>query len=258
MLSVTDIELSRWLAGFFWPLIRVGALFSVAPVLGYKQAPARLRIGLAVLIVLLVQPLIPAPPVVDVFSPGAFLILLQQLLIGLLMGVVLNVAFAALAFGGQAIAFGMGLGFANMVDPQNGIQVPVISAFFTLLATLMFLLFDGHLVLIELIVQSFQAMPVGDSLLAPARFHAVVVWGSQIFAAGLLMALPVIAALLLTNIGMGVITRAAPQMNIFAIGFPITILLGLALLWVTLPEVMDGFILLVDRGFDLIRQLLGI
>jgi len=257
-LTVTDADLSTWLAGFFWPLVRVGALFSVAPVLGYKQPPARLRIGLAVLIVLLIQPSIPPPPVVDLFSASALMILIQQLLIGLLMGFLLSIAFGALTFAGQAIAFGMGLGFANMVDPQNGIQVPVISAFFTLLATLAFLIFDGHLILIELIARSFHSLPVGENGLGAHTFMAVVQWGKEIFAGGLLMALPVIAALLLVNIGMGVITRAAPQMNLFAIGFPITILLGLALLWVTLPNLLDGFLLLVDRGFDLLRQLFSL
>ncbi len=258
MLTVGDATLSAWLAGFFWPLLRVGALFSVAPILGYKQPPVRLRLGLAVLIVLLIQPLIPPAPVVDVFSARAFTMLTQQLLIGLLMGFILQIAFAALSFGGQAIAFGMGLGFANMVDPQNGIQVPVISAFFTLLATLLFLLFNGHLILIEILARSFTSVPIGSSAIGPQHFMSVVKWGSEIFAAGLLMALPVIAALLLVNIGMGVITRAAPQMNIFAIGFPITILLGLALLWLTLPSIFDGFVLLLGRGFDLIQQLLGI
>jgi len=159
-------------------------------------------------------------------------------------------AFQALIFGGQVMAYSMGLGFANMMDTTNGVQVPVVAQFWLILAMLAFVMMNGHLVLISAIVDTFTVIPVATDGLSRSGIWELLSWGSRMFAAGVLMAMPVIVALLLINIGMGVVSRAAPQLNIFAIGFPITLMMGFLLIWVTLPQVMTNFGSLVTEAFE--------
>lgn len=250
MMSFTEAQISQWLANFLWPLMRVGAMFMAAPIFSIRQIPVRFRMLLAVLVTVLVHPVLPASPAVPVFSSDALLIAAQQLIIGAALGFLLQMAFQALIFGGQVMAYSMGLGFANMMDPTNGVQVPVVAQFWLILAMLAFLMMNGHLVLISAIVDTFAVIPVATDGLGRAGLWDLLLWASRMFAAGLLMALPVIVALLLINIGMGVVSRAAPQLNIFAIGFPITLLMGFILIWVTLPQVMNGFGSLLLEVFD--------
>jgi len=200
-------------------------------------------------------PLIPPPPVVELFSPDALLIALQQVLIGLSMGFILQMVFGALVFGGQTLAYSMGLGFASMMDPQNGVQVPVIAQYYILLATLLFLISNGHLILIDILAQSFHTLPVAVDGLTQSSLLEVIGWGSRMFVGGLLIALPAIAALLLVNLGMGIITRAAPQLNIFAVGFPMTMLIGFFLMWVSLPNVLATFSDLLGDALSVIQRL---
>jgi flagellar biosynthetic protein FliR len=205
---------------------------------------------LAVLITLLVQPVLPEVPVVPVFSTDALLIAAQQIIIGVALGFLMQMAFQALIFGGQVMAYSMGLGFANMMDPTNGVQVPVVAQFWLILAMLAFVMMNGHLVLISAIVDTFTVLPVATDGLTRAGIWELLSWASRMFAAGVLMAMPVIISLLLINIGMGVVSRAAPQLNIFAIGFPITLMMGFLLIWMTLPQVMNNFGSLVTEAFD--------
>jgi flagellar biosynthesis protein FliR len=255
--TFSDAQLQQWLASLFWPFVRIGAMFMAAPVFSVRQVPVRFRVLLAVLITLLVQPLLPPAPVVDVFGGEGVMIALQQVGIGALMGFIVQLAFNALIFGGQVMAYSMGLGFAHMMDPANGVQVPVVAQYWLILAMLAFLLGNGHLVLIASVVESFHILPVAADGLTRAGLWALIAWSSQMFAGGLVMALPVIIALLTVNIGMGVVSRAAPQLNIFAIGFPITLLVGFLVIWVTLPHVMSGFGELADQairvGVDILR-----
>ena len=248
-MSFTEAQLAQWLADFFWPLVRIAAMMMASPIFNIRQIPVRFRMLLAVLITVLVQPVLPASPVVAVFSSEAALILLQQIGIGVALGFLMQMAFNALILGGQVMAFSMGLGFANMMDPANGVQVPVVSQFWLILAMLAFLLMNGHLVLISAIVDTFTVLPIAVDGFGRAGIWELLSWASRMFAAGLLMALPVIIALLLVNIGMGVVSRAAPQLNIFAIGFPITLMMGFLLIWITLPQVMTNFGQLVLEAF---------
>ncbi|MCW8943964.1 MAG: flagellar biosynthetic protein FliR [Sedimenticola sp.] len=257
-MSFSDAQMNAWLAAFFWPFVRVSALVMAAPVFSSRQTPVMFRIGFVLVLTWVLIPVIPVSPVVDAFSHEAFVILLQQILIGIVMGFILQMVFAALIFGGQVIAYSMGLGFASMMDPQNGVQVPVVSQFYLILATLLFLVLNGHLVLIEILAQSFTTFPVAMSGISHNSLAEIVGWGSRLFSAGLLMALPVMAALLLVNLGMGVIGRAAPQLNIFAVGFPMSILIGFVLIWITLPDVMGNFTELLEEGMFLMQRLLQI
>jgi len=249
-MQFTEAQMSQWLAGFIWPLLRIGAMFMAAPIFNIRQVPVRFRMLLAVLVTLLVQPVLPATPVVQVFSTDALLIAVQQIIIGVALGFIMQMAFQALIFGGQVMAYSMGLGFANMMDPANGVQVPVVAQFWLILAMLAFVMVNGHLVLISAVVDTFTVIPVATDGLSRAGIWELLSWASRMFAAGVLMAMPVIIALLLVNIGMGVVSRAAPQLNIFAIGFPITLMMGFLLIWMTLPQVMTGFGGLVTEAFD--------
>ncbi len=240
-MQFTEAQISQWLAGVMWPLLRIGSMMMAAPIFSTRQIPVRFRLLLAVLVTLLVQPVLPEVPVVAVFSPDALLIAIQQIAIGVALGFLMQMAFQALIFGGQVMAYSMGLGFAKMMDPANGVQVPVVSQFWLILAMLAFVMMNGHLVLLSAIVDTFTVLPVATDGLTRAGAWELLAWASRMFAAGVLMALPVIISLLLINVGMGVVSRAAPQLNIFAIGFPITLLMGFLLIWVTLPQVMNNF-----------------
>lgn len=256
-MQFTEAQISQWLAGFLWPLLRIGAMLMAAPIFSIRQIPVRFRMLLAVLITLVVQPVLAESPIVSVFSTDALLIAVQQILIGVALGFLLQMAFNALIFGGQVMAYSMGLGFANMMDPTNGVQVPVVAQFWLILAMLAFLMMNGHLVLISAIVDTFSVLPVATDGLTRAGAWELVSWASRMFAAGVLMAMPVIIALLLVNIGMGVVSRAAPQLNIFAIGFPITLMMGFILIWMTLPQVMTNFGGLVTEAFARSALVLG-
>ncbi|MEW8029534.1 MAG: flagellar biosynthetic protein FliR [Candidatus Thiodiazotropha sp.] len=245
-----EAQFNTWLAAYLWPMVRISALLVAIPLFSSRQIPARFRLFLMILITLLVAPTLPPQPQADVLSHTGFIILLQQILIGVLMGFILQMVFGALVFGGQVIAYSMGLGFASMVDPANGVQVPVVSQFYLILATLLFLIFNGHLLSIELIADSFDTMPVAMDGVSRNGLLEVVAWGSRLFTGGMLIALPIVGAMLMVNMGMGVVMRAAPQLNIFSIGFPITMLLGFALIWVTLPNVFSVFNELLDEAFQ--------
>ena len=204
-----------------------------------------------------VAPVLPAVPTIDPLSLPAVGIIVQQLVIGVAMGFALQLVFAAVTTGGQVIAMQMGLGFASMVDPQNGLQLPVLSQFYMLLVTLLFLGFDGHLVLIQMLVESFRNMPIAADGLTRNGLWSIVSWGSDMFAGAVWLALPAVAALLVVNIAFGVMARAAPQLNIFAIGFPVTLIMGFVVIMFTLPTVVPQFTHLLNSGFRLIVTVLS-
>ncbi|MEZ5569440.1 MAG: flagellar biosynthetic protein FliR [Halioglobus sp.] len=222
---------------YYWPFLRLSALFLAAPVFGAASVPVRVRIILAATITALAMPMLPPMPSVDVLSAAGLMLAAQQVLIGLTMGFIVQLIFGAAVIAGQTIAMTIGLGFAMSVDPQNGVQVPVLSQFYVILATLIFVAVDAHLFLIEFLVHSFTLLPVGALALRDTFAMDVVLLGSSMFLTSLLLVMPAMTAVLLINIAFGVITRAAPQLNIFAVGFPITILAGFVFIFLSLPSV---------------------
>ena len=256
-MNITGVELTSWLATLLWPFMRIGAMFAAVPIFSSRSVPVRIRVLLAFFISWMLVPVIPEPPVVELISAQALIISIHQVLIGVAMGFILQMVFAAFIIAGQSIAMAMGLGFASMIDPQNGMQVPVISQIFLIMTTLIFLSLNGHLVLIEVLADSFKNLPVG--LFVPSRdgLWQLVTWGSNMFAGGMLIALPAVAALLLVNLAFGVTTRAAPQLNIFAVGFPVMIMVGLAFLILTLPTITSHLSRLLLESFDLIERFLA-
>jgi len=256
MLNLTEQELLTLLASFIWPFIRLSSIFISMPIFSVRVLPAKIRVAIGFLITLVIAPLLPAMPSIDLFSYQGLLVTIQQLVIGLSTGFVLQMVFAIMLVGGQAIAYSMGLGFASMVDPATGVQVPVIAQIFVVSSSLMFLSVNGHLLLIEMLVESFRTLPVGIIGFSLDDLWSIIIWSNQIFVAGVLLALPVMAALLFVNISFGVASRAAPQLQIFGVGFPITIMLGMVLIWISLANTLEVFSQALTEGFRLITQLL--
>lgn len=235
MISVTAAQLDAWLAAFAWPLARILALIASAPVIGNPGVPARVKIGIGLLITVLVAPLVPSPPGIDPASATGLLILAQQVLIGLAMGFAMHVVFHAAEMAGEFIGLQMGLGFATLYDASVPGMIPIISQYLGIVVSLAFLAVDGHLLLVSALVESFQVLPLAP-LSAPSGLRALAEWGGSIFSYGLALSLPLLAALLITNLALGILTRAAPQLNIFAIGFPLTILMGMLVLALVMPN----------------------
>ena len=223
---------------FAAPFLRLSAMMAVAPVFSASGFNVRTRALFALLIAALVAPSLPAPPVETLLSAAGVLMAIREIGVGLILGFVVQLAFGAAVFAGQAISMTMGLGFAMAVDPQNGVQVPVLSQFYIILATLLFLALDGHLLLIVAVVESYELIPVGVAGIPVTSLSSVVALGTMVFAGGILLALPTLTALLMINVAFGIVTRTAPQLNIFAVGFPVTILAGLLIMFIVMP----GFI----------------
>jgi flagellar biosynthetic protein FliR len=248
MLSFDMILASMTL--FAAPFLRLSAMMAVAPVFSASGFNVRTRALFAVLIAALVAPSLPAPPVDSLLSGAGVLMGIREIGVGLVLGFIVQMAFGAAVFAGQAISMTMGLGFAMAVDPQNGVQVPVISQLYVILATLLFLALDGHLLLIAAVVESYQLIPIGVAGLPVASLSAVVALGTMVFAGGILLALPALTALLLINVAFGIVTRTAPQLNIFAVGFPVTILAGLFIMFLVMPGFIEALTQLIGSSLQ--------
>lgn len=252
----TSAEIMSLIGTYLWPLFRIGALVGAAPLFGTKTVPVRIRIGVALVLTAVIAPVLPAAPPMDPLGAEAIRVIMAQVMIGLAMGFALQMVFSAFVVGGQIISMGMGLGFAQMNDPVSGVAVPVVGQFYTIAVTLLFLALNGHLMLIEVLVESFTVLPVGTQGIALEGIWDLVNWAGRMFSWAVLIALPAVGALLLANIGFGIMTRAAPQLNIFAVGFMAIILLGLLVVYITLPNLVPQLMGLMDEVFALLRHLL--
>jgi len=241
-------ELPALLQQYYWPFVRMSAMFIASPILGASTFPVRARILLALGATLLIAPGIPPVEAVDVLSVAGLLLGAQQVVIGVAMGFIVQLIFAAAVIAGQSLAMTMGLGFAMSVDPQNGVQVPVLSQLYVIIATLIFLAVDGHLMLIAAIANSFIVLPVGLHGFSDTFALDMVRLGSQMFVGALMIALPALTAVLLINLAFGVITRAAPQLNIFAVGFPVTIFAGFVFILLSMPSAFSLFLQMFETG----------
>ena len=254
MLALSDAQIGGWVASFLLPLFRIAALLMVMPVIGTQLVPVRVRMYLSLAFTLVLMPVLPAMPQIDALSLQGWLWIGQEVLVGALLGFSLQLFFHAFVVAGQMIAMQMGLGFASMVDPANGISVAVLGQFLLMLVTLLFLAMNGHLVVFEVLAESFVTLPVGSGLLLD---HYLAIAGrlGWVLGAGLLLALPAITALLVVNIAFGVMTRAAPQLNIFAIGFPLTLVLGLVIVWLGMADILAQYQDLAREALLWLREL---
>ncbi len=249
-------EITGALGSYLWPFFRIAAMVMVAPIFSSNFVNARARLLLALAVSMVIIPGISTDmPVVDPLSATGLLIIAQQILIGACMGFILQLLFNAFIVAGQIVAMQMGLGFASMVDPQNGVMVPVISQLYLVMVTLIFVTIDGHLVLIHVMYESFSAMPVGPTGLTATDFRDVVAQASWMYAAGVIIALPAIGSLMMVNLAFGILSRAAPQISPFSIGFPMTILLGFLIIMVTLPLVGEHIVDMSDTMLQTARLL---
>lgn len=255
MLSITAAQLDAWLAAFMLPLARLLGLVSSAPLFGNRGIPTRIRLATGLAIAMAVLPALPPVPPLPADSWLTLAILVQQALIGIAIGFLMRLFFAAVDVAGEMIGLQMGLSFAVFFNPQTGGQSSVVAEFLGLMALLIFLSLDGHLMLIKVLVASFEWLPVGAGT-DRSGWLVIVRYASVMFASGVLLALPLVAALLTTNIALGVLTRAAPQLNLFAVGFPVTLSVGMLVLFISLSAFGPMLQRLFEVGFDAVDQLL--
>ncbi len=255
LINASDI--SQWVARMWWPVLRIGGFVVSAPIASESTIPSPVKIALSLGLAFLLAPLAPVPQGLSVFSGAGVLAAAQEVLIGIAIGMVVRLAFEALTFAGQSISMTMGLGFATLVDPQHGAETPVLGQLFTIFGTLVYLALNGHLALIGALSMSFKTLPIGGAHLDRNFLWSIVVWGAQVFETGLLVALPAVIALVIVNLALGVVTRAAPQLNLFGIGFTITLMCGFVVLIVGLDGLMVGISSLLDSALaaaaDLVR-----
>ena len=242
---------------FLWPMTRISACLIATPIFSSMSVNTRLRVSLAMVLTILIYPLHDWP-IVDVLSGAGLVLFLEQVVIGVMMGLILQIVFAAVSAAGEFISLSMGLGFAMMVDPNSGVQTPVISQFLVVLATLVFVSIGGHLILLELLLDSFRLWPIGEPQLEMAMVWDLLQWSALLFTGAAMIALPAMVVLLLTNSAMGVVSRAAPSLNVFAVGFPLTLLMGIVIFIILLPTFMGNIQSLWFEAFQQIRLLLGV
>ena len=254
MLELTDTQISTWVASFILPLFRVTAVLMSMPVFGTTLVPTRVRLYFALAITVVIAPGLPPMPPVNALDLSALTLVAEQILIGVLMGFSLQLFFQAFVVAGQIISIQMGMAFASMVDPTNGVNSAVIGQFLTMLVTLLFLAMNGHLVVFEVLTESFTTLPVGSAMLVN-HFWDIAGKLGWVLGAAMVLVLPAITALLVVNIAFGVMTRAAPQLNIFSIGFPLTLVLGLVIFWISLGDILNQYQPLATQALQLLRDM---
>ena len=255
MLTLTSVEINAWIAGLLWPLTRILGLVASAPIFGHASVPVSVKVVLGVLLALVIAPTVPAVPAADPTSYAGLLILVQELLIGLAMGFSMRLVFAAVEYAGELASATMGFSFASFFDPATRGRSAAISQFMSMVATMAFLAVNAHLVLLAALSESFVSLPISATPLSLAAPLELVRWGSRIFSAGLQLALPIIGAILIVNVALGILTRAAPQLNIFGIGFPITLGVGLLTLSIALPYLGTPIVNLFNEGIEAGRRI---
>lgn len=256
MITFTSAQLDAWLTAFLYPMARILALLASAPVFNSAAQPTRIRLVVGLVITLAIVPVLPPLPTIPPGSWLGFAVLAQQVLIGLLLGFTLRIAFAAIDLAGELIGMQMGLSFAVFYDPQNAGQTPVLSEFLGLITTLVFLAMNGHLLTLSVLAESFRLLPVSTTPFQAGGLAALLAWSSTLFSTGLLLAMPLIAALLIANLAMGVLARVAPQLNIFAVGFPVTLMAGFVVLMFSIPYFGAAMQNLFDGAFRAMGQIM--
>lgn len=254
MISFTEAQLVTWLSPVLWPFLRVLAVFSAAPLFSSRAFPLRLRIGLALLIAVAAQPSLDGQPIISITGPDASGAVMQQLGIGLAIGFTVRLIFAAVELAGEVVGFQMGLGFASFFDPSLGSQSSAVAQFFGQMASFLFIVINGHLLVLMAVIKSFKAFPLDQNFLSALQQMRIFDLGADLFASGLWIALPMIGMLMFVNLALGIVSRVAPQMNIYAIGFPITLTVGMIGIAATLPMLDQPFLALMERLIDLFSR----
>ena len=245
-------ELVEMLQTFMWPFVRVSAVMMTAPLFSQRAMSLRLRILIGFVLTWMIYPFIVIPQV-DPFSIGALYGLFNEVTVGALMGVTLQIVTAAIVVSGHAVSSSMGLGMANMMDPNLG-NVPTLSQFLLIIGLLVFLALGGHLVLISVLVQSFTSVPVGSGLLSTDAISGFLAWSSQVFIGAVIMVLPVMLGLLMINACLGEISRASPSLNVFAVGFPALIPIGFGMVLLSMVVIISKMEGLWFQAFQTLNE----
>jgi len=256
MLYVTAAQLDLWIASLMFPAARILGLIAAAPLFNNRMIPARIRLTTGLVIAVAVIPALPPLPEIPLQSWYALGLLAQQVLIGIAIGFTMRLFFAAVDLAGEMIGLQMGLSFAVFFNPQTGGQSSVVAEFLGLVNLLVFLALNGHLMLIQIIATSFEWLPIGDTHLQSSAWMLLARYVTVVYALGVLLALPMVAALLITNIALGVLTRAAPQLNLFAVGFPVTLSVGFFVLLFSLSIFAPMAQHIFERAFAAINELM--
>ncbi len=249
MITFTSAQLDTWIATFLYPLARILALLVAAPIFNSAGLSTVIRLIFGLSLSLAIAPALPAGPIIPPGSWVGLFVLAQQVIIGVTLGLTLRLIFTAVDVAGELTGLQMGLSFASFFDPQSNAQTAVISSFLGLVTGLLFLSMNGHLLMLSVLAESFRFLPISATPFGAAGFGKFMLWSGVLFSAGLMLALPFIAALLIANISLGVLARIAPQLNIFAIGFPVTSITGFTMLMLTLPHLGTALTRLYERGF---------
>src|ERR1700735_4626872 len=255
--TLNAADVSLWVGRLWWPTLRVGGFVLSAPIASETTIPSFIKIIMSVSLAFLMSPLVRTPADLSIFSGMGLFAAVQEMLIGVAIGMVVQLAFEALTFAGQTVSLTMGLGFATLVDPQHGANTTVLGQMFMIFGVLTYLAVDGHLMLIGALAESFQTLPIGLPHIDKNFLLSVALWGAHVFESGLLIALPAVIALLIVNLALGVVTRAAPQLNLFGIGFAITLLCGFLVLIVGLDGIMVGITRLIETALQAVVELVA-
>jgi len=251
VISFSEAQIAAWVSPILWPFLRVLAVFTSAPVFSSKAIPTRAKIALAFFVALASQASLPPAPTIGINDPQAFGVVLQQVGIGLAIGFAVRLVFAAVELAGEVVGFQMGLNFAAFFDPAMNTQSSAVARFFGQMTLLLFVVMNGHLMVLMAINKSFVAFPVDQNFLEALSQMQLQKLGTELFASALWIALPMVGMLMFANLALGIISRVAPQMNIFAVGFPITLVVGLVGIAVTLPMLDQPYIALLERVLDI-------
>lgn len=251
MISLTEAQLLAWISPILWPFLRVLAVFTSAPIFSSKAFPVRARIALAFFIAFAAQPSLQGQPVISITGPEAMGAVIQQVGIGLAIGFAVRVVFSAFELAGEVVGFQMGLGFASFFNPALNTQSSAVGKFFGHMASFVFIAMNGHLMVLMAVIKSFEKFPVDQNFLEALKQMKLYDLGADVFASGLWIALPMVGMLMFVNLALGIVSRVAPQMNIYAIGFPITLAVGLIGIAATLPMLDQPLMALMERAIDI-------
>ena len=249
--------LMQTIADFLLPLCRVSGMLMIMAGLGVRNIPTRIKTGLVVLITVVMMPMLPKTVYPELISFAMVLEVMLQLTIGFALGFISLMFINTFVLAGQLLATQTGLAFASMADPASGMTVLAIGQFYLILASLLFFVFNGHLIMIQMLVFSFETLPINGEWWDVTSYWTIIEFGGWMFATALAIALAPIVAMLVVNLSFGIMTRAAPQLNIFSIGFPITMLSGLLILWLTLDTFLFHYEKQWEHVIDYSCRLIG-
>jgi flagellar biosynthesis protein FliR len=255
MLTLNSDLIQAWVVTILIPLVRILGFVAIAPFFGNQAISMPIKVAMGILLATIIAPAAPAMPIVDLLSLGGILIIAEQMIIGLAIGLMMQIIFSAIEMAGQVSGMTMGFGFATSYDPQSAGSTIVISQLMGILALLVFLSMNGHLIMISALLESFYAFPVTAE---PRMIDGmtIAIWGAKLFNISLQLSLPIVATLLITNLALGILTKSSPQLNIFGIGFPITLCVGFVVIMLMLPTMAAPYQYILEQGMAASKTML--